>query len=153
MISWFEDKELGIFFDDYPRVKMRYALPSMTALEKNSIAKYPFENKKELKVALFDNIKMKKYEFTIRKNYCWDGASIPRIFWRLIGSKTDSKFLIPSMVHDVLCENHSYVDNDREFSGAVFDALLQVSGVSKFNRFLMKNSVNFYQRFCGWENR
>ena len=76
MISWFEDKELGIFFDDYPRVKMRYALPSMTALEKNSIAKYPFENKKELKVALFDNIKMKKYEFTIRKNYCWDGAVV-----------------------------------------------------------------------------
>lgn len=150
MISWFEDKEIGVFFDDYPRVKMRYALPSMTTLEKNAIAKYPFENKRELKVSLFDNKKYKKYEFTIRKNYCWDGASIPRMFWRLIGAKTDSKFLIPSLIHDVLCENHSYIDNDREFSTKVFNALLIVSGVNKFNRFLMKNSVNFYQLFCKW---
>lgn len=72
------------------------------------------------------------------------------MFWRLIGAKTDSKFLIPSLIHDVLCENHSYIDNDREFSTKVFNALLIVSGVNKFNRFLMKNSVNFYQLFCKW---
>lgn len=153
MISWYQDGNIGIFFDKQPVVKMRYALPSMTTLEKNSINKFPFENKAELKVALFDARKFKKYEFTIRKNYCWDGATIPRVFWRLIGSKTEPEFLIPSMIHDVLCENHSYVNNDRYFADKVFERLLYVAGVPAFKRWLMFHSVDNFQKFCGWEKK
>ena len=64
---------------------------------------------------------------------------------------TDNKFLIAALVHDVLCENHHYINNDREFSSKVFNALLEVAEVPAFKRFLMKNSVDFFQRFCGWE--
>ena len=150
MIKWYGDEEIGIFFDILPKVGVRYFLPTMTKIERESVEQYPFINKKELKVALLDRKKSKKYTFTIQKGYCWDGASIPRIFWRLIGSKTDNKFLIPSLIHDVLCENHSYVNNDRYFADKVFERLLRVSEVSAFNRWLMFHSVDNYQKFCGW---
>ncbi len=152
MLEWYKDKKLGIFFSSAPCVKMRYPLPSMTTLEKRAISKYPFENKKLLNVKLCDYKKKKEYEFSIRENYCWDGASIPRLFWREIGAKTDPKFLIPSLIHDVLCENHDYIDNDRYFSSCVFDSLLKVSKVNPMKRGLMKHTVDFYQRFCGWNN-
>ena len=55
-----------------------------------------------------------------------------------------------SLIHDVLCEHHEYVDNDRAFSSKVFDALLEAGEVKPFKRFLMKNSVDLFQRFCDW---
>ena len=151
MIEWYKSDKLSIFFDDTPHVGVRYILPTSTEAEKKSIKKYPFICRKALEVKLFDHVKEKSYGFKIPKGYCYDGASIPRIFWRLIGSNTDNAFLIPAMIHDVLCENHSYIDNDREFSSEVFNALLEVSDVGKYKRFLMKNSVNIFQKyFCNW---
>ena len=150
MINWYESNKLAIFFDDVPCVGVRYILPTHTDEEKKSIKKYPFICRKSLKVKLFDKIKHKSYGFVIPKGYCYDGASIPRAFWRLVGAPTDNKFLIAALVHDVLCENHQYVAYDRAFSSLVFDSLLQVSDVGKFKRFLMKSSVDLFQRFQGW---
>ena len=92
MLTWYKDKKLGIFFSAAPCVKMRYPLPSMTTLEKKAITKYPFENKRLLNVKLCDYKKKKEYEFSIKENYCWDGASIPRLFWRDIGAKRIRNF-------------------------------------------------------------
>ena len=150
MNEWYSNKRVGIFFDDIPQIAIRYILPSMTADKKKSIKKYPFINKRTLKVKLIDYKKDKKYEFEIPKYYCFDGASVPRFFWRIIGPNTDNKFLIAALVHDVLCENHNYIDNDRTFSTEVFNALLEASEVYPFKRFLMKKSVNFFQIFCNW---
>lgn len=150
MIEWYADKDLAIYFDRVPMVGVRYPLPNMTKAEKKAMARYPFINKIELKVKLYDVKSGKVYNFTIPKDYCWDGATIPRIFWRLIGSKTEAKFLIPSMVHDVLCENHYYVDGDRYFADKVFERLLYVSGVPAFNRWMMFHSVDNFQKFCDW---
>lgn len=150
-VEWYVDKNIGIYFDTIPYVNMRYVLPDMTDREKKSISKYPFINRQDLMVSLYDYRRKKIYEFTVLRNYTWDGATIPRVFWRLIGAKTDNKFLIPSMIHDVLCENHHYVDNDRYFADKVFERLLYVSGVSAFNRWLMFHSVDNFQKFCKWE--
>lgn len=150
-IEWYQDKKLAIFFSDVPRVGIRYVLPTHTESEVQSIKKYPFINRKDLEVKLFNHIKNRSFGFTIPKSYCYDGASIPRIFWRLIGSNTDNSFLIPALIHDYLCEHHELIMNDREFSTEVFNALLKVSEVGKFKRFLMKNSVDFFQKyFCDW---
>ena len=151
MYRWCSNKDVDVFFDDIPRVCIRYVLPTSGKKEKKSIKKYPFINKRKLKVRLWDKKKNKIYNFEIPKDYCYDGASVPRFFWRVIGSNTDNKFLIAALVHDVLCENHHYVDNDRAFSSRVFNVLLEASDVSAFKRFLMKNSVDFYQRFCDWK--
>lgn len=150
MLKWYSNKKVEIFFDGVPRVGIRYILPSTEKEAKKSIKKYPFINKKLLKVKLIDKKKNNIYEFEIPKYYCFDGASVPRFFWRVIGANTDNKFLIAALVHDVLCENHHYVNNDRKFSTQVFNALLEASDVHPFKRFCMKNSVDFYQCFCDW---
>jgi len=151
MFEWYSNKLTVVCFDIYPKIGIRYILPSQTKEKKKSIKKYPFINKKSLKVQLEDLKKDKIYKFEIPKYYCFDGASVPRFFWRVIGSNTDNKFLVAALIHDVLCENHHYVDNDRKFSSEVFNALLEASDVNPFKRFCMKNSVDFYQRFCNWE--
>ena len=151
-IMWYEDDELAIGFNSMPHVCVRYITPSMTETEVKSIKKYPFICKSELKVKLFDRKKQKSYSFTIPKGYCYDGASIPRVFWRLIGSNTDNSFLIPALIHDVLCEHHEYINNDRAFSTKVFNALLKAGKVNPVKRCYMKNSVAMFQTlFCGWK--
>ncbi len=150
-MKWYEDKDLRIDFNDIPSIGIRYILPSMSEEEKRSVKKYPFINKVPLDVYLEDKRKSKMYKFTIPKKYCFDGASVPRFFWRVIGSNTDNKFLVPAVIHDYMCENHACVNNDRAFSTRVFNALLQVSGVGNVKRFFMKNSVDIFQKcFCHW---
>ena len=149
MIEWYKSDKLSIFFNKMPHVGVRCILPSHTKEEKKSIKKFPFINRDSLEVKLFDHIKQCSYGFTIPKGYCYDGATIPRIFWLLIGSNTDNAFLIPALIHDVLCEHHEYIMNDREFSTEVFNALLEVSEIGKFKRFLMRNSVDIFQAFFG----
>lgn len=108
-------------------------------------------NKKNLRVMLVDNKKNISYKFSIPKGYCYDGASIPKLFYRVIGANTDNDFLIAALVHDVLCENHNYINNDRSFSTNVFNSLLEVSDVCAVKRFFMKNSVACFQTlFCKW---
>ena len=150
MIEYYSNKKVGIFFNQIPYISIIYYVPSMTEEERKSIEKYPFINKKNLQVRLVDYKKEKTYNFEIPKGYCYDGASIPRLFWRIIGSNTDNKFLIPALIHDILCENHSYIDYDRKFSTEVFNALLESGEVNAFKRFLMKNSVDCFQKTQKW---
>ncbi len=152
MNKWCSNKFVSIFFDSTPRIGVRYILPTQSSEKKKSIRKYPFINKRMLKVGLKDKKKNKYYEFIVPKYYCFDGASVPRFFWRVIGPNTDNKFLIAALIHDILCENHHYIDNDRKFSSQVFNALLEASDVYPFKRFVMKHSVDFYQRFCDWRD-
>lgn len=150
MIDWACDSYCLVSFDKEPYIIVRTIKPEMSSFEKRSIAKYPFCCKKPLRVFIFDNKKFKQYDFQIKENYCYDGASIPRFFWRLIGSNTSAEFLIPSLIHDVLCENHGYINNDRELSSRVFRALLIASGVSEFKANVMYQAVNNFQKFCNW---
>ena len=150
-MEWYKSQRVGVFFDTVPKIGIRYSLPSMTKDEKKSIKKYPFINKTDLKVHIFDYVNNKNYEFTIPKGYCYDGASIPRLFWRVIGSNTDNTFLIAALVHDYLCEHHKLVDYNRYLSTLVFNDLLTVGGVGPVKRWFMKHSVDNYQKFCGWK--
>ena len=150
MFEYYSNKKVGIFFSENPHISIRYYIPSMTEEERKSIERYPFINKKNLQVRLVNYKKDKTYNFEIPKGYCYDGASIPRLFWRIIGSNTDNRFLIPALIHDILCENHSFIDNDRKFSTEVFNALLEASEVNAFKRFLMKNSVDCFQKTQKW---
>lgn len=149
MITWYSDDEIAILFDKVPNVTMRYVTPFTTEEEKKEINKKPFINLSELKVIIKDEIEQEAYEFIIEKDYTWNGANIPRIFWRLMGSMTDNRFLIPSMIHDKLCENHDLINDNRYLSTIIFERLLYVSKVNPFSRWLMKHSVDNYQKICG----
>lgn len=149
-IQWFDDDELSIEFSEIPYVCIRYILPSATEQEKKSIKKYPFINKRTLGVRLYDKEKEEIYDFTIPKGYTYDGATINRLFWRIIGSKTDNTFLIGALIHDWMCEQKDCVNNDRNFSSRVFRALLTTGGVSEFKAQVMYLAVDNFQRFCDW---
>ena len=149
MIEWYRDDEIGIYFDKVPDLEMQIIMPWMSAEEVKKINKKPFINEEDLEVKLVDFTSNETYGFTIPVGYTWDGATIPRVFWRLIGSKTDNRFLIPSLIHDVLCENHDYIDSDRYFSTIVFERLLHVSKVNAFNRWMIKHSVDNFQKIAG----
>lgn len=55
-----------------------------------------------------------------------------------------------ALIHDVLCENHQYIDNDRELSSKVFRALLVASGVSEIKAQVMYLAVDLFQRTQKW---
>lgn len=148
---WYEDNKLKIEFDKIPDVTICYPMPCYDERKNDDICKHPFLNKSLL------NVKIKYTDetfcFEIPSGYCWDGASIPRFFWRIIGSNTQPEFIIASMLHDRLCENHHYINNNRYLSTLVLEKCLKVGGVSSIKRWMMKHCVDNYQKFCGWERK
>lgn len=147
-MEWVNSDGIIVEFDDIPRLRIRYALPSDTKEEKKDIKKFPFINCKDLKVTI--KYQGKVYKFDIPKGYKWDGATIPKFFWRIVGSSTQPEFLIASCIHDVLCENHNLIDNNRNLSSLIFRELLIVAGVGKTKSQIMYLTVDNFQRFCGW---
>ena len=75
-----------------------------------------------------------------------DGASIPQILWPLLGPPIGSSHLIPSIVHDYLCETATTYPQ-RLLGDAVFFSLLKEHGVPRWKRAIMYLGVRFYGRF------
>lgn len=151
MILWYEDDDMQICFSCRPKVVERFLDPYQTETEKDSILKKPYKNIKDLNVYIWDEETGQAYTFTIPKGYEFDGASIPCMFWRIVGANTDNRFMIAAMIHDFCCENHKVVGNNRYLSTMIFNNLLKVGGVPAFKRWLMKHSVDNWQKFCGWK--
>lgn len=149
---WYKDDEIEIDFNIIPCTTMLFPLPSMSKQEKKEITDKPFLNKKPLFVTILDKRKTEQieYSFWIDKGFRFNGADIPRIFWRLIGSMTEPEFQIPALIHDYSCSNKDCLKNDRLLSSKVFRGLLLASGVSKFKADVMTFCVDGYQHFCHW---
>ena len=148
-IVWYSDEELSIKFNKEPNLKIRYASPWMSEEEVQELNKKPFICEDGLYVTITDKAEQEIFNFSIPIGYTWDGATIPRVFWRMIGSKTDNRFLVPSLIHDVLCENHDYIDDNRYLSTIIFERLLYVSKVNPVSRWIMKPSVDHAQKIIG----
>lgn len=151
MINWYNNDKLKIEFSIDPDVRIRHITPFSTDREIASIKKYPFENKKPVEVRIEDKVKSRTYGFTIPEYY-FDGLSIPRFAWTLIGvSKEDNRGLVAALVHDWICDKKELIWHDRALSTNVFNALLKVGKMDKVRRFIMKNSVACYQTLaCDW---
>ncbi len=90
---------------------------------------------------------IKEYTITNKNRYKYDGASIPF----KIG-KGNMKLLIPSLYHDIMCENKAIVDFDRKLSSLIFKELLLQCKVNKLTAEIMYEAVNIYQCFMkGWK--
>lgn len=150
-LTYYKDDELAILFSKNPHVDFRYPCPGDTQEQKEEKLNKPFINLEEIKVTILYKPKdiTYQYEFIIPADYTWDGASIPWLFWKLIGPKTDPKFMIASMVHDILCENHNYINNDRYLSTICLEKLCKVGGTGPFKRWAIKHSVDNYQKVRG----
>ncbi len=149
-IEWYSDKNLVILFSEIPEIENKIINKQvMTKSEIKKAKKKPLFCKNEVIVILIDYVKNTKYKFVIESGYDYDGATIHKFFWRLIGPKEDIRFKVASLLHDVLCENHNYVNNDRYFAGKVFERCLFVSDTCSFVRWLMFHSVDNYQKLRG----
>ncbi len=137
-----EKLNLKIYVDREPKV----AVKSPLSHSKDELKK-PYINKERCIFTLYYG--EEQFVILCEKGYDWDGASIPFGFRWIIGAKGSPQFLIPSMVHDKLCENHRFVKNDRYLSSIVFRELLLACGVGKIRANVMFNAVDNFQKICG----
>lgn len=153
-IIWYEDENYKIAFSDIPDT--RILKPNKTIMTKKQIEdikKKPFKLYNTICVWVENKREKSVYIFYAYEGYRWDGASIPPFAWLIVGSKEDVRFQVASMIHDILCENHEYVANDRYFADKIFERCCYVGGTCAFVRWLMFHSVDNYQKFCGWRKR
>ena len=146
MLTWYKDGKLEIKFDKVPDLDISFPMPFYGKDKNKAICNKPFVNKEPLLVEIV--WLEETFKFNIPSGYEWDGASIPKLFWLIIGSKYNPEFLVPSLLHDVLCENHHYVNNNRYLSTIVLERCLKVSGVASWRRWAMKHSVDNWQKLC-----
>ena len=150
-LEWYKDSEYGIYFSELPDIDNKNInIKVMTKEEIKAAKKKPLYLTNNITVVLYDYVKNERYKFKIVAYYDYDGATINKFFWRLIGSKEDIRFKIASLIHDVLCENHHYVNHDRYFANKIFERCLFVGATCGFVRWMMFHSVDNFQKFCGW---
>jgi len=154
MFIWQEDEFCKVCFDVIPDIENKNINKSVMSKEEIKKAKKkPLYVKNKVNVFLQDKRKECAYIFTIKAGYDYDGASIPRLLWRIVGSKENIEFRVAALIHDILCENHDYVNYDRYFADRVFEKLLEVGDVGPIRRWLMSHSVDNFQKFCGWKEK
>ena len=76
--------------------------------------------------------------WTANKGDVIDGASIPRFFWRFIGSPFIGKYRRPSVIHDTECDKKS---SPHEEVHALFYEMMRSDGVSKLKAKMMYRVV------------
>lgn len=147
MKTWYSSKKIKILFDHDPDTDNRKITPQTTDDELKDIKDKPLI----LKNRVFCKIQYggKSYGFIIKKGYTWDGATIPAFAWALIGSPLDTQFHIASLIHDMICQHHDYINNNRWLSTTIFCSLLETAKVVRWKRFIMFQSVDNYQKVKG----
>lgn len=117
--------------------------------------KYPFKLYNSITVCVGTD--RRTFQFPISNDFFWNGADIPRIFWLLIGSRTDNDFLIASMVHDFLLRRkefmmreilkHSMLANEyRRLTSIIFREILLKDGTHPIKANIMSFCVDTFQR-------
>lgn len=151
-IEWQNNEKYRTAFSSIPNICNKQINKNvMPEDEIKKAKKKPLYLANDIDVCLQDKAKHEIYTFKIEKGYDYDGASINRFLWRIIGTKENIEYKVASLVHDVLCENHNFVNNDRYFADRIFESLLEAADVGAFRRWLMFHSVDNFQKFCGWQ--
>lgn len=151
-----KEKILSVSFDSIPDVRVRVINTDDEKEIIDSKKKYPFELFSSLLVKI--STTRRNFEFTIFNGYTWNGADIPRFFWRIIGSRTDNDFLIASMLHDYLLEFKTYMINEilenkltkkeyRRLTSLVFRHVIKEQGTNTIKANVMAWCVDVYQMF------
>lgn len=78
-----------------------------------------------------------KKQFTIQSGKHSDGASIPKLFWTIIGDPFNPKFARAAWFHDYMAGRYA---NQKEVS-EIFYRLLLADGVNRVKAWLMKHAV------------
>lgn len=99
---------------------------------------------------------VRKFSFTIPKDYVWNGADIPPILWVFVGSKDNPEFKVPSLVHDFILEFKAYIFRNilceiismpdyRRLTSLIFRDLLKTYGTKTVKSNIMSGVVQMFQ--------
>ena len=80
---------------------------------------------------------------TVKKGFKFDGASIPKLFWNVIGSPFTGKYRVAALIHDGLYAAEAY---ERDICDIIFLEIMKEHGVSWLKRHTMYMAV----RAGGW---
>ncbi len=157
-----KEKILNVIFDNNPDVRVRVIYFDDSPLVKNDKKKYPFKLYNPLTVQVITTCR--NFKFKIYEGYTWNGADIPRVFWRIIGSRTDNDYLTASMVHDYLLEFKSFIINEilsnqisikqyRRLTTLIFRFIIKKNGTNTFKANIMSWCVDIFQmiNFRSWK--
>jgi hypothetical protein len=87
----------------------------------------------------------------VPEGFISDGASIPKWIWPILGPPIGSKHLIPSIIHDYLCEQATCY-SERVLGDAVFFKLLRDFDIPRWKRTLMYIGVRVQGHFT-WRKK
>lgn len=115
---------------------------------------YPYKLDNEVLCTVETTVR--KFSFTIPKDYVWNGADIPSILWVFVGSKDNPEFKVPSMVHDFILEFKSYIFKNilcqmisiseyRRLTSLIFRDLLKTYGTKTIKSNIMSGAVQIFQ--------
>ena len=157
-----KEQILEILFNIEPDVKIRVIKNDDIEEIIKSKKKYPFEVCNSVSTEVITT--HRHFKFTIFNGYTWNGADIPRFFWRIIGSRTDNDFLVASMLHDYLLEFKTYIVNEvlnnkvskkeyRRITSLIFRHVIKEQGTNTIKANVMAWCVDVYQMFnrSGWQ--
>ena len=77
-------------------------------LPETEVSKYMLEKPYRRKLFEDFNFIYEGRAFTIKRGFWWDGASIPRFFWRIAGSPMTGKYYLAALVHDMFYATHYF---------------------------------------------
>ncbi len=149
-----KEQIVDIKFTPCPEVRVRVIEDDEPKEIKQQKKKYPFELHNSVTVNIVTT--KRDFGFTISTGYTWNGADIPRMFWRIIGSRTDNDFLIASMLHDYMLEFKSYIIHEvlgnqismkeyRRLTSLVFREKIKAQGTNTIKANIMAWCVDVFQ--------
>ena len=158
-----KEKIISVCFSVPPDVRVRVINNDDSEDLKKNKKKYPFELHNSVDVCV--ETSKRKFSFSIFNGYTWNGADIPRFFWRIIGSRTDNDFLIASLIHDYLLEFKIYIMGDilknnlnkseyRRLTSLIFRNVIKEQGTNTIKANIMSWCVDVFQMFNrkAWKN-
>lgn len=80
-------------------------------------------------------------EITVKAGFISDMASIPKMFWGIIGSPFEGKYRKAALIHDGLYGSHWLTKKE---SDALFLEMMKVNGVSWLKRYTMYYAVKWF---------
>ena len=102
----------------------------------------------QLVCSIPDGIRLSRWE---PAGACYDGATIPRWAWSIIGHPLEFRFRWASYWHDRLCEGAT-TQEGRRLADAVFLYLLHEAGVGLWKRSAMWLGCRIYGTFKVWKH-
>lgn len=76
--------------------------------------------------------------YTAKAGFIFDGASIPKFFWRIIGHPFSSDYIRSALIHDILYMSET---GDRKLADQIFKDMLKVDYVASWKIYPMYSAV------------